>query len=155
MFQDLEPWRCVVRREILEGVDNEALITEALMRSTNRNFDGLELDDNTVSERDFPQAHRLVYDEIVPRLQDYLTQQFGVRQFVDSYTAWLRVTVGGEGMKLHEHSGALLSSIYYPCASEGSINLVDPRGSACRGYPTDVRNRHFNLFSENPKRDSC
>jgi hypothetical protein len=152
MFQDIEPWRTVVRREILENVDNDELITEALMRSTNRNFDDLDLDDNTVSLKTFPQIHRMLEGRVLPALLSYLYEHWELEAVEYTYNAWVRVTTGGEGMKLHEHSGAVLSAIYYPLTTNGgALNLVDPRGSACRGYPTVVRNEFFNLFSEDPK----
>lgn len=151
MLQDVEPWRTVVRRGIIRGVDNEALVSESLMKITNRNYDEFDLDENTVTADNFPQIHQHLREKVVPRMLDYLYDVWGLEDVRYSYNAWVRVTTGGEGMKLHEHSGSVLSAIYYPMSSGGAINLVDPRGSACRGYPTAVRNRHFNLFSEDPK----
>jgi uncharacterized protein (TIGR02466 family) len=137
---------------VLEDVDNEVLVTESLMRLTNRNFDNLDLDENTVTDTDFPQTNAFLNEHILPRMLAYLNDCWGLDAVQYTYNAWVRVTTDGQGMKLHEHSGSVLSAIYYPMAcSGGAINLVDPRGSACRGYPTQVRNDHFNLFSEVPK----
>ena len=151
MFQDLEPWRTIIRREQLNEVDHDAVITESLMRVTNRNADAFDLDENTVTAEAFPQIECVVQEAILPRMIDYLSDVWQLEHPQWSHNAWVRVTTGGEGMKLHGHTGCQLSAIYYPMANDGGqINLVDPRGCADRGYPTVVRSRHFNLFSESP-----
>lgn len=77
MFQDIEPWRTVVRRSVLEDVDNEVLVTESLMRLTNRNFDNLDLDENTVTDTDFPQTNAFLNEHILPRMLAYLNDCWG------------------------------------------------------------------------------
>lgn len=57
----------------------------------------------------------------------------------------------GEGLYPHYHPGSQISVIFYPDDVETGLNLFDPRGNACRGYPKPIRNRHLGPVQISPK----
>lgn len=57
----------------------------------------------------------------------------------------------GEGLFPHYHPGSCISVIVYPQDSKSGLNIFDPRVHACRGYPKEIRDKHFAAYKISPK----
>lgn len=57
----------------------------------------------------------------------------------------------GEGLYPHYHAGSCISVIVYPQDSASGLNVFDPRGHACRGYPKEIRDKFFAVHRISPK----
>jgi hypothetical protein len=52
---------------------------------------------------------------------------------------------------LHQHRHSHFSAVIYPYAIGGDIVFLDPRGNACRWYPSDIKDVLFSNFVHTPK----
>lgn len=57
----------------------------------------------------------------------------------------------GEGLYPHYHPSSCFSAIVYPGDSPSALNLFDPRGNACRGYPKAIRDKFMTKMQISPK----
>lgn len=91
-------------------------------------------------------------DEIItPAVQEYSLKCFDYAMnefYVETNGKWIPE---GEGLYPHHHPGSVISAICYPVDSANALNMFDPRGHACRGYPKEMRWAHFPNIRISPK----
>lgn len=94
------------------------------------------------------------YDPIYQQAREYITQQ--VNRF--SHTLFgtdekLRIkchATNHSSINLHQHSGAVISGVFYIHIPHGKLRLLDPRLNASRGYPSRFQN-YFASIEIEPK----
>ncbi|MNO14058.1 hypothetical protein D3C76_36980 [compost metagenome] len=88
---------------------------------------------------------------ITPAVNEFAQRCFGTALsefYVETNGKWIE---GGEGLYPHYHPGSVISAICYPSDSANGLNMFDPRGNACRGYPKPMRQAHFGNYRISPK----
>jgi len=117
--------------------------------TTKINYTILEDDSKPINE-----LKQIAYDNF----KKYVNKCFGVD--IDKYhtqmKAWVISPTGSYTHQIHNHMGAMFSSIYYVLADEqnigGEIKFHDPRGNANRGYDENFKH-HFEDKIILPKTD--
>jgi hypothetical protein len=150
MHHDIEPWRTVIRQARILPTRKDEMITEILMADKSVNEGPLDVSHATDCGR-YPVTDEFVTHSIVPRLEAYAREVFGVEQPSLNWTAWVRQSNDGEGHHLHEHAGAGISAVYYLEGTLGGLVLQDPRTNAGRGYLSEIRRRCFDLCRIKPE----
>lgn len=149
----IEPWRTRIARlnlkdqiEDYDGLINEVIAQNDLKRQG-------ELEENVCDPNKTPLLYALRELIITPAVKRY-AKEFYSYEINDDHletTSWLVYGRHNEGMPLHNHAGAHLSTVLYLVANPGDLMMVDPRGQACRGYPVEIREKHFNLERIRPQ----
>jgi len=82
---------------------------------------------------------------VVPTFATYLKEVFNldIDQLNYSLRSWLAGTSGGYMIPAHNHSGAVISAVFYLMCEEtnvgGELYLLDPRTNANRGYTESLK----------------
>lgn len=99
----------------------------------------------------FPEIIRTRDNIITPMVTQYALDifEYAIPEIiVETNAKWIKE---GEGLFPHFHPGSCLSAIFYPGDSDSGLNIFDPRGNACRGYPKPIRNRFMSAYRLSPK----
>jgi len=95
--------------------------------------------------RDIPTLKNFRDNVVVPTFAVYLKEVFNLEidQIEYSLRSWLAGTSGGYMIPVHNHSGAMISAVFYLMCDEtdvgGELYLIDPRSNANRGYTDSLR----------------
>jgi len=141
------PWSTVVWRiNLSEKVDLEAIAEAILMTPTGQDL-------SAEVRLEFEILRALQEEHIRPALANYLLVEYGAKLSEHPhYFQHFGLTVtDGRGMEPHQHSFSTLSSVFYPIASKAPLIIMDPRGSAGRGIPKEIRDRQFANFRYEPQ----
>ena len=88
---------------------------------------------------------------ITPAALDYVEKTMQhVKGFFSSNT-WAVSLKDNKSLEVHIHSDSNITTVFYPMDSDTALVLVDPRGAACRGYPSAVRANHFGRLRITPR----
>lgn len=88
---------------------------------------------------------RLRDDVITPPVIEYIATQFGMRlerTDLDILTQCVVIPPGGD-LETHIHAMSSVTVVMYPVESAARMIVLDPRTTACRGYPRDIVTSHF------------
>lgn len=128
----------------------EGLVDHILTLDTTQiNYTILEDDSKPINE-----LKQVAYDNF----KIYVNKNFGVDidQYHTQMKAWVIAPIAGNFQQIHNHAGAMFSSVYYVIADEnnvgGEIRFHDPRGNASRGYDKNFKH-HFEDKIILPKTD--
>jgi hypothetical protein len=146
----IEPWKTVIGKiNISDRADMEMLAGEIFSIVTE--WDTSIADNPGITEEDTPLIIHL-RDEIIGPI----ARQFAIDSMdydpgvMRCHTKGLTL-VEGPGLGAHYHTNANLSTILYTGESDAKLLLLDPRNNACRGYPREIRNKHFANYIIYPK----
>lgn len=67
---------------------------------------------------------------------------------IDTFAKWFKP---GQDLGAHLHGGTHITTVYYPADSEAALMIFDPRFNASRGYPQQVRDKHFAPYVFHPR----
>lgn len=104
-----------------------------------------------ITEDFIPSIIALRDQHIIPAATKFMLEHYdfdGDFDRVDTNAKWIPP---GEALYPHYHAGSIVSTIFYPEDSESGLNVFDPRSNACRGYPQQVRDRHFAMHKFSPR----
>lgn len=146
----IKPWEMVVARSNMrDQIDTNELRDEIFNLSL--------LTDNEDEKQEFiceeliPTIFKLRDTIVIPLVKQYMKDIFDydlVDFDVDTNAKWIKE---GEGLYPHYHPGSVMSAIIYPTGSANGLNLFDPRGNACRGYPRKMRTKAFGVKNISPE----
>lgn len=88
---------------------------------------------------------RLRDDVITPAVMEYIQTQFEMtleRDELSILTQCVVIPPGGD-IETHIHAMSSLTVIMYPVESVARLIVLDPRTTACRGYPKQLVTSHF------------
>jgi hypothetical protein len=147
----IEPWRSVIGHINIGHLFNmEELHNEAFtlnMMATDEDATQSFLDKAL-----FPTLLGIRDSVITPAVRAYALNQWEYdiqgRFQVETNAKWIKE---GEGLYPHNHAGSCISAIIYPQDSKSGLNLFDPRGHACRGYPKAIRDKFFSTAHISPQ----
>lgn len=149
-MERIQPWKIeVVRLNVANDFDMEEFFNEVFLLNT---MAGRE--DETQSKMDadlLPTILSMRDNVITPAIRQYAKDiwDYDLPEIeVETNAKWIPE---GEGLFPHYHPGSCLSAICYPQDSASGLNMFDPRGHACRGYPKQIRDRHFAAWKISPK----
>lgn len=149
-MQLLQPWRTQIAKiNITEQVDLDALVQEMLTLPPDVNGDLTLTQDLNLEE--YPHLAALQSQIIVPKALWYMAEVFDHPVETLRTKTWAVVLSDGVELVPHYHASSLLTSVFYPIDSDAHLTLFDPRGNACRGYPVDLRDKHFSNQNITPK----
>lgn len=151
MANDIQPWKIVLREDVVLADNHDELVDEALMQLK---VDSDEPIDVTCGLHlpQYPKLRTFVEEQLIPRMMQFAWDQFNYEPLIDNWVGWVRNSSDGHGTPLHHHASAHVSALYYLEGTEGFLTIVDPRGLASRGYPYDVINNHFRPYKHKPQR---
>jgi hypothetical protein len=95
--------------------------------------------------RDVPGLKNFRDNVVIPTFAVYLKEVFNleIEQMEYSLRSWLAGISGGYMIPVHNHSGAMVSAVFYLMCDEvgagGELYLIDPRANANRGYTDSLR----------------
>lgn len=151
MFKDIEPWRVTLREETIIPNNIDELITEMMSHhfdDSDAKLDGVF----SIKLPGFTKTKEFVEKECIPRMLQYVNDQFQCEQHIDYWNSWVRNDNRGEGIGAHHHKSAHVSAVYYLEANDGFLTLLDPRGVAGRAYPNDIFDSNFVQYNHKPYR---
>ncbi len=138
----LQPWRTQIAKiNVADQVDLEAIVQELLSIPRDQNHDltiSGDLDQELVAN-----ILKLHEEIVVPKAYWYMSEVLDYPVTHMSRKTWGVVLADGLELVPHYHAGSLLTTVFYPIDSEAHLTLFDPRGNACRGYPVEIRDKHF------------
>jgi hypothetical protein len=82
---------------------------------------------------------------VIPTFATYIKEVFKLDMSTVQYSlrSWLAGTSGGYMIPAHNHSGAVVSAVFYLMCEEsdvgGELYLIDPRANANRGYTESLK----------------
>lgn len=89
-------------------------------------------------------------EEILQPLKHYIQQQvkaFSLKAFGTSDNLRVKChATNHSSIVMHEHSGAVISGVFYLHIPNGELRLFDPRMNAERGYPGKYKNYFEPMF---------
>lgn len=132
-----------------DRIDTEALRDEIFNLSLMTNNE--DQDQEFILVEMVPLIINLRDQIVIPLVKQYMKDNFEydlVDFDVDTNAKWIQ---RGEGLYPHYHPGSVMSAIIYPSDSVSGLNLFDPRGNACRGYPRSMRTKAFGTKHISPK----
>ncbi len=142
----IEPWRTrLVRINLKEHIhDFDGLVSEIVAQNDLKR-DG-ETEQEICDAERTPLLHSLRELLITPAVKRYVKEFYDYEIDDDrlSSTSWVVYGRHNEGVTFHSHAGSQISTVLYLVANPGDLIMVDPRGHACRGYPPEIRENHFN-----------
>lgn len=147
---DFQPWNTTVREGVIPDDLLEAMLTEALMRPSGDPKMTVDLA-NAIDEDSLPVIHRFVNQTLLPEALRYVKDIYGVVPNHIDHKSWIRMTVDGSGLLIHEHTNSHVTCIVYLEGDDGDLVLQDPRQNAGRSYPTSIRKGHFKPMVIKPK----
>lgn len=150
---DINPWASTIRLDNVIGEDHDAIVTDIMMVAKTYDREPLDTTKNLHRE-EFASLRAFVEAEILPRMLTYAETLFDLPLEIVDWNGWVRACSDGEGAQLHEHAGAHISAVYYLEGEWGDLAIQDPRGNAGRGYPSEIRRKHFTMFEHTPTRGS-
>lgn len=138
-----EPWRTQIGQQFISGLDGTRAIGE-IFSSPSMDQHGQD-EQEIISDSHTPYLWGIREDVIVPAALQYSRDCWGyeIEQKTLSYHSWVAHGHNNAGIEPHIHGHSLLTSVLYLAGAPGELTLMDPRGSACRAYPTQVRRHHF------------
>lgn len=147
----IEPWRSVIAHvNIADMFDMEALYNEAF--ALNAMATGEDVTQSCVDKEMFPLLVGIRDAVVTPAVAAYARSlwqyEIAGRCEVETNAKWIPE---GEGLFPHYHPGSCISAIVYPQDSKSGLNMFDPRGHACRGYPKEIRDKFFAVHRISPK----
>lgn len=132
-----------------DWLDVSEIYTELLCNISFKDTQLLQF--NNIDSNDIPLTQSILqiqHEKVWKSLEEFCGR--GFREKIQS--SWMFYSKTGEGLEPHLHSGsALFTSALYLTDSSSDLVLLDPRFNACRGYPEDVRHKHFSPFRIKPK----
>jgi len=90
---------------------------------------------------------------ITPEVVAYIQAEFGVMVHADDLdvlTQCVIVPPGGD-IETHIHAMSSVTVIMYPIESSARLVVLDPRTTACRGYPSQIVTTHFGNLRIDPQ----
>lgn len=142
----IQPWTPTIQELAVDPELIQPLLEEALLQPKGASTNLANLD-TPVSKKAAPKLHAFVHDDVKTALLNYLKMYYHTVPNHLDCKSWVRVTVDGSGLTIHEHAGAHLTCIVYLEGNGGDVIFQDPRGNAGRSYPMSVRNQHFQPLS--------
>lgn len=136
----IEPWKTVIGSVSLE-IDVDRLLAEVLSNplATER--------DSSVNDMCHPEHtpyfHELREQVITPLVRQYLKDNWDIDAQHINTCSWMSYGSENPGIEPHYHSHSHFTTILYLTDTPGDLHLHDPRGPACRGYPTLLREKMF------------
>ncbi|MNF96557.1 hypothetical protein D3C85_233940 [compost metagenome] len=146
----IQPWKIeMCHLNVAHCIDLEALRDEiaALSIMTEQEDGGQRFVNNDLC----PNIIHLRDDLITPAVVNYAHTCWGYEieeMRGETNAKWIKE---GEGLFPHFHPGSQMSAIFYPDDAPTGLNMFDPRGNACRGYPKPIRNNHMGMVQISPK----
>lgn len=146
----IEPWKTEIAHfNIRDQFDMEAFSEEVFTLFTMTT--GEDESQRVIDESIYPIMLKMRDDVITPAVIEYSKRCFKYDMcdfYIETNGKWIR---DGEGLYPHYHPGSVISAICYPVDSANGLNMFDPRGNACRGYPKEMRWGHFPNLRISPK----
>jgi len=138
-----EPWRTQIGQQVIKDIDEERAITEIFSSPQMAQWGADEQE--IISEEHTPYLWRLRREVIVPAVLQYTKDcwDYPIDESTMSYHSWAVHGHNNAGIEPHIHGHSLLTTVLYLAAAPGDLTLMDPRGAACRSYPTPVRRGYF------------
>lgn len=96
---------------------------------------------------------RLRDDIITPAVVSYIDSEFGLSvqaEDLDILTQCVMIPAGGD-LETHIHAMSSVTVVMYPIESSARLIVLDPRTTACRGYPRQIVTSHFANLRIEPK----
>lgn len=150
MFRDIEPWKVVLREYHIPAENHEELVFESLSRPNYRTGELVDVE-HSLSSKGYNKIHKFIETYCIPKLLEYACDQYNYKPLIKYWNAWVRHTSNDNSISLHQHARSHISAVYYLDAAAGDLTLVDPRGTASRGYPFDIINNHFKDYKYKPE----
>lgn len=147
MVKELALWPNIIRKFKLTEEQTEDLLLLAMTTASVKLTGSLD-ESNRILEG--TELRTKLDDIIIPEFVKYAKDVYDYELEETSYVAWHRTTFDGRALDVHEHSGSNLTCVVYLEATEGDLVIIDPRGSSSRGYPWEIRNKHFGEFRSTP-----
>ncbi|QTH80254.1 putative 2OG-Fe(II) oxygenase [Pseudomonas phage pPa_SNUABM_DT01] len=146
----IQPWKTEIAHfNVADRFDMEAYAEEIFLLFTMTQ--GEDASQVKVLRDVMPLIIEIRDDVITPAVKEFSKHAFGTSMeefYVETNGKWIE---SGEGLYPHYHPGSVLSAICYPSDSANGLNMFDPRGNACRGYPKPMRQFHFGNYRISPK----
>jgi len=148
--QFIQPWKIeMCHLNVAHCIDMDALRDEIGALSIMSNQENGE--QKFVTNELCPNIIHLRDDLITPAVLNYSHSRWNYvidKLRTETNAKWIKE---GEGLYPHYHPGSQLSAIFYPDDAKQGLNMFDPRGNACRGYPKSIRNNHMGTVQISPK----
>lgn len=148
--QDIEPWRTIIREVSLPLSEKDTIVTEILSTNLGQKNERVE-DDNLVLPEKHPTLTAFITDVVVPEMIQYVIDVWGYAPNKPKSVSWIRCTMDGSDLQPHHHATPLVSAVLYVEGHAGDLALMDPRGTAERGLPSDVRSDNFGTYKHTPE----
>lgn len=147
----IEPWRSVIGHFNMGGLINMADFYQEAF-TLNAMVGGEDVTQGALEREMFPLLLGSRDEIITPAVRQYAKglweYDIDGRFEVETNAKWIPE---GEGLFPHYHAGSCISVIVYPQDSVSGLNVFDPRGHACRGYPKEIRDKFFAVHRISPK----
>lgn len=140
----LSKWETrIYHLNLKELFDFDALLAETLA-AVDLRLKTIEEDFCTANTT--PLLARLREEVVLPQALAYMAESWDYHLTTEQlrYRSWFNGETHGRGLSWHHHPNAQLSTVLYLKAEDGPITFMDPRGNACRGYPSEIIAQHFN-----------
>lgn len=144
-----EPWKTVVRECIVASEDTDAMVAEVLTTDVGKDLDAVE-EMNVIDRETTPTLWQFVQDVVVKEMLRYVQEVWDYTPKEWSAISWVRCTTDGSDLEVHHHATPVLSAVYYLEGRAGDLSLLDPRGCAERGLPSEIRKHNFGTYHYQP-----
>lgn len=153
MFQDVEPWQTVFRKDTVLSEEHDEMVSEILMAPSV--IYGEPLDESrSVLGGCYPATRRFVEQQLIPRMLQYSEDLYHFKPEQYDYDAFIRMTTDGAPANHHTHAISQISAVYYLEGEAGDIIFQDPRMNAERGHPAEIRQAAFASYHHRPTQGS-
>lgn len=147
----IEPWRTVIAKHRLTDEKLLDELTEELL--TCPFFAESRRVGNVLDEIYTPKTNDVMGSFVKPAVVQYLKDicKYTCKDDELRSCTWGNMYNEGDSLDMHVHPNCILVTVMYLTNSNAPLTLIDPKGNACRGHPSEIIRSSFSNHRIIPK----